>query len=411
MQKNCIPAFGIIAEYNPLHNGHSQMMAAARSALGDAPCVIVLSPSFTQRGEPAICDKWTRAKMALQCGADLVLELPFIFSCAAAPDFAAGAVGLLARTHLVSHLAFGMETPDVDVDPILDILLNEPQEFSRALQNELKRGASYPKAASIAIDTVKPGCGAFMSSPNNMLAISYMLDIKKRGCSIVPLPLPRLGGSHNGLTLDKLAGSGAIRAALNDGASLDDGELLAEAVPSSSLLLLREARDEGRLMSYNKKNETLWTMLRALFLRSSSEELRCVDGMDEGIENLFMRNWRDAENYGDFVGRCVSARYTQGYIRRRLVRILLGINRWDACAVRRFGAPYAHVLGFTARGRELIKEHRRDSEIPFITRLAAAEGPIGELAARMEFGASVLYEMLLPRPDIHREERGKPMDA
>ncbi|MCR5347226.1 MAG: nucleotidyltransferase family protein [Fretibacterium sp.] len=399
-------AVAIIAEYNPLHNGHRLMMEAVRARLRDVPCVIVLSSNFTQRGEPALCDKWTRAKMALQCGADLVLELPFLFACSAAPDFSAGAVDLIARTNLATHIAFGMEDAAYNTEPILDILLHEPLSFKQRLQKELKHGASYPKAMSLALEDILPGSGAFASSPNNLLSLSYLLHIRKRNYPLIPLHFSRQGGSHAGLKLGPATSAGAIRAALNRGTSLDDDSPLTPVMPAFSLSLLRKARDEGRLCLSNPK---LWPLLQAFFLRSTPEELRTVDGMDEGIENLFLKHWRGAGNLDDFVGRCVSARYTQSHIRRRLIRLLLGADRWTAQAVRCVGVPYARVLGFNGRGRELLKTRNLSSEFPVITRLSAARGPVGKLVAQMEFRVSALYELLLPYPNLHHEEQQRPV--
>ncbi|MCR4819081.1 MAG: nucleotidyltransferase family protein [Fretibacterium sp.] len=401
------PIVGIVAEYNPLHNGHRLMLESARSRLGDdVPCVIVLSSNFTQRGEPALCDKWTRAEMALQCGADLVLELPFLFSCAAAPDFSAGAVDLLARTHLATHIAFGMEDPETDIAPIINLLLHEPPPFKQRLQEEMKRGASFPKAIAETLDAFLAGAGPFASSPNNLLGLSYLLRIKRQDYSLCPLPLPRVGKGHGEMDLGPLASAEAIRAALRQGSTLDDNGLLAAAMPASSLALLRGAEKRGRLCASSKR---LWPLLQALFLRSASDSLHRVDGMDEGIENLFLKHWRDAVSLDDFVGRCVSSRYTQGHIRRRLVRLLLGVDRWTAQAVRRTGVPYARVLGFTARGRKLLKTQGHASEIPLISRLGAVKGTIGKSMVQMEFRASALYELLLPHPDLQHEKRQCPL--
>ena len=176
-------------------------------------------------------------------------------------------------------------------------------------------------------------------------------------------------------------------------------------MPGFSLRLLHETEKKGRLCLSSEK---LWPLLQALFLHSAPGELRRVDSMDEGIENLFLKHWRDATSLDDFVGRCVSARYTQGHIRRRFIRLLLGVDRWTAQAVRRTGVPYARVLGFSARGRELLKTRGRASEIPLISRLPAAKGSMGKSAAQMEFRASALYELLLPCSDLRHEERQRP---
>ena len=123
------PVVGIVAEYNPFHNGHLHQMTAVRHRLHGAAFVVVLSSNFTQRGLPGIADKWSRAQMALCSGADLVLELPFLFACNAAQEFGVGAVDLLARTRIATHISFGMEDANHNTSPILDILIQEPASF------------------------------------------------------------------------------------------------------------------------------------------------------------------------------------------------------------------------------------------------------------------------------------------
>ena len=401
------PVVGIVAEHNPLHNGHRLHMAAARAALGEAPCVIVLSSNFTQRGEPALADKWARAGMGLACGADLVLELPFPFACAAAPNFSSGALDIVARSHLVTHLSFGMENPRHEMEPIVDILAHEPPAFKQRLREELGRGLSWPRAMACALEAILPGSAAFASHPNNLLALSYLLHMRKKGYPLTPLPIQRQGEAHDSAALGPLASAGALRDALNLGASLNEDSPLAEAMPASSIALLREAHDAGRLCLPQRK-EGLWPMLQALLLRASAEELRRFDGMDEGIERRLLKEWRNASGFEDFVGLCASPRYTRSRVRRLLIRLLVGMDRWTADALRRLGPPYARVLGFTERGRELLRVRGNRSGLPFITRLPAAQGSLGRAVAELEFRASALYELLLPQPDLRHEERQSP---
>ena len=396
---------GIVAEYTPLHNGHSLHMSAALSRCPGAPCVVVLSPHFTQRGEPALADKWLRARMALACGADLVLELPFLFAASAAPFFSVGAVDLLARTRLADHIAFGMEDADKNVNPILNILIHEPPSFKQSLQNELKLGASWPKAASLALEAEIPGGGAFLSSPNNLLALSYMRRIQERGYALTPLPVPRRGSAHGDTTLGPLSSGTAIRRALQEGAPLTEDGTLAAALPAPSLALLREAEAEGRLCV---SGQGLWPMLQALLIRSTPEDLRRFDGMEEGLEHLFLKHRACASGLEDLLGQCVSARCTRSRLRRAALRLLVGVDRWSWQAAARLGPPYARVLGANDTGRALLRSRARTSELPFITRLAAARGPLGRFAAEMEFRASALYEALLPGGDARREERARP---
>ena len=403
------PAIGIVAEYNPLHNGHRLHLAAALARCGDAPCVVVLSSNFTQRGEPAVVDKWTRTKMALACGVDLVIELPFVFAVSAAPFFSAGAVDLLARTRLATHIAFGMEDSTRDVSPILDILIHEPASFKQRLKDELFRGTSYARAAARALESLLPGGGTFLSSPNNLLAISYLLRVQELGGSLTPLPIQRLGAGHGDAAPGPLASSLSIRAALRGGStSMEDGSPVASAVPQTSLSLLRRADEEGRFCA---SGEGLWPMLQAVLIRSEPEDLRGFDGMDEGMENLFLKRRANSAGMEDFVARCASGRYTRARIRRTALRLLAGVDRWSWQAAGRLGVPYARVLGATETGRALLRLRAASSPLPFITRLAAARSPVGRFAAQMEFRASSLYEALLPAPDPRHEERQRPIMA
>ena len=316
-------------------------------------------------------DKFTRAKTALLAGADLVVELPFLFACSAGQDFARGAVNLLA--HFADRIAFGMETPDFDADRL--ILAEGTPEFSEALRSELKRGASYAKAHALALESLIPGARAFISQPNNMLAVSYMREIMRNKYGLGVLKVKREGEFSSMAIREDLAGNSWMMPEF-----------------SRNVLAESEVSDESRLRP----------LIQGVFLRSKPEELRRVWGIDEGIEGLFLRHWREAHGLDDFIGRCVCARYTRSHIRRRLVYILLGLDRWEVLGAIRGGVPYARVLGFSEKGREIL---RRASGIRVITRLADAQGKIGKYFADVEYRASQLYELTLKNPDFKRETK------
>ena len=360
---------GIIAELNPLHKGHASLIARAKSE--SEACVVVLSSNFTQRGSPAITDKFTRSRMAIEAGADLVVELPFMFACSAGQDFARGAVNLIA--HFADTLAFGMETPDFDILSLLQA--KSTSTYTQTLRHELSRGASYPKAHALALEAVVPGAGEFISQPNNMLALLYMHEITRNNYGLGVLRVKREGEYRSKAIREDLAGNYSMMPEYSQ-------EILADS----------EVSDESRL----------WPLVQSVFIRSKAEDLRRIYGIDEGIEGLFMKHWRDSQGLDDFIGRCVCARYTRAHIRRRLVYILLGLGRWEAYGAIRNGVPYARVLGFNDNGREIL---RRTSGIRVITRLADAEGRTGKYFADVEFMASQLYELTLAHQDINRETR------
>ena len=366
---------GIIAELNPLHKGH-EILIKSQKKFG--ACVVVLSSNFTQRGSPSFIDKFLRAETAIKAGADLVVELPFIFACSAAQDFSRGSIGILARMKFISRIAFGMEDPEFNFLPLIEI--NSSENYKKFLHEELKRGASFSKAHSIAAEKILPGSHEFLSKPNNLLGVSYISEIKRNNFDITPVFIKREG----------IFKSRDIRENLEENIFM---------LPEFSREILLDAKKNGRIS--NEKN--LWPLLQNIFIRTSSEELRKIYGIDEGIENLFLKNWRGAKNLDDFIGRCVCARYTRSHIRRRLIYVLLGLNKFEALGALRNTAPYARVLAFNQTGRELLKTFSKNSDIKFITRLKDSKSRTEKFFAGLELKASQLYEILLKNPDMNRE--------
>ena len=333
----------------------------------------MLSSDFTQRGEPSIVDKFLRAEMAVRAGADLVFELPFVFACSAAQDFSRGAVGMLARMKFITHIAFGMEDPGFDFSPLIEIEDNE--SYKIFLREELSRGASFAKAHSIAAEKILPGAREFLSKPNNLLGLSYVSEIRRNGY---------------GLDVSIMRREGAFKS--RDIRGDMDGKFF--MLPDFSQRILTDARQAGQVSDI----EALWPLLKNIFIRTSRDELRTIHGIDEGIENLFLRHWRDSASLDDFIGRCVCARYTRAHIRRRLIYILLNLNRYEAAGALRNAAPYARVLAFNATGRGLLKTFARASDVKIITRPKDAEGRIGKFFASLEMKASQLYELTTKKP-------------
>ena len=191
---------GVIAEYNPLHNGHIYHLEQAKRKTGASYCIVVMSGNFVQRGEPACTDKFTRAEWALQAGADLVIELPTVFANASAERFAEGGVRLLHAMGLVTDLAFGAEQGDIaKLSQLADYLAEEPPEFKSYLQYHLKMGESFPRARYEALQDM--GADAELLSelvkPNNILAMEYLRSIHKYAPEICPVPIERIGGGYN----------------------------------------------------------------------------------------------------------------------------------------------------------------------------------------------------------------------
>ena len=369
---------GIIAEFNPLHVGHESLIQSAKGQLDSEGLVVILSSNFSQRGSPSIVPKFDRSLISVMAGADLVIEIPFLYSCAAGSDFARGAVEIAGRIG-VSHLAFGMESPEFDSQALAGVLANEPECYGNILRREMNRGASYAKAVSVALGEILPGSRDFITRPNNMLAVSYMAAIKRGGYDISVMPLKREGVVTSRAVRENLSGNSHM-------------------LPEYSRKIIETCRNKGRISDAEK----LWPLLQGIFIRSGAEELREIYGVDEGIEGLFMKHWRESGGLENFIGRCVCARYTRSHIRRRIIYILLGLRRENVAEAMKNEVPYARVLAFNERGRMILRMLRKTSRIPIITRLKDS-GADGKFFAETEYKASQLYELTLSRPDMTRE--------
>ena len=375
MRTENFPITGIIAEFNPLHKGHEFLIANQKI---HGACVVVLSSNFTQRGEPSFIDKFFRAETAVRAGADLVIELPFIFACSAAQDFSRGAVNLIARTKFINQIAFSMENPEFNFESLINIEENE--NYKIFLRKELSQGASFSKAHSTAAEKILPGSRDFLSKPNNLLGLSYISEIKKNNFNLETKIFKREENFKSKIIRENFQKNFFM-------------------LPDYSQKILLKAQKAGRISNQEK----FWALLQNIFLRTSGEELKKIHGIDEGIENLFLKHWKTSENLEDFIGRCVCARYTRAHIRRRLIYILLNLKRFEPCA-----APYARVLAFNETGRKILREHAKNSEIKFITRLKDAEGETGKFFSDFEIKASQLYELSLDAQDMNREFKKRP---
>ena len=181
---------GIIAEYNPFHNGHKYQIEKAKELTGADYCIVVMSGNFVQRGTPAFMDKYLRAKAALTCGADLVIELPVHYAAASAEYFASGAVAILDRLGVIDYLCFGSECGNIEIlSDIADVLISESDEFKNVLKQRLKEGVAYPKARNDAICAAAPHLTEYLdvlNYPNNILGLEYIKALKKRKSNIAP---------------------------------------------------------------------------------------------------------------------------------------------------------------------------------------------------------------------------------
>ncbi len=378
---------GIIAEYNPFHNGHEYHIREAKRLTGADYIVVVMSGNFVQRGEPAVIDKHTRAKMALAGGADLVLELPLICATGSAEYFASGAVSLLHALGCVDSLCFGSECEDMQTLQMLaDILVQEPDSYRAFLKSGLQEGLSYPKAREQALcrylrASAQTPCGSprfspsmignILSTPNNILAIEYLKALKRLNSAIVPFALKRAGSGYHDLRLtEKFCSASAIRAHLNKLT-----EEILQGIPISAAKILREEYDKTYPVTANDFSGILH--YRLLMAESYLELASCYDVPVTLAQRIFrLRN--EYTDFDSFVSLVKAKNVTELTVRRTLLHILLNLPHYfDAADTSPLGtsAPfcsYARILGFKKSAAPLLHEIKQKGHLPLLSKLADA---------------------------------------
>ena len=322
-------AVAVICEFNPFHNGHAYLLWEARR-LTNAPVVCVMSGSFTQRGEAAITDKFTRAAIALKNGADLVAELPAVYAVANAQRFAEGGVAVAALLPSVTHLAFGCETDDLErLQTAADAAADE--NINARIAEQMKTGESYPRAFSAAVREVYgEKTAALLASPNNILAVEYLRAL--RGTGIKPLPVKRVGAAHDSAeTVQNYASGSFLRAALQRG---EDAAAYMPELPE-------------RIADPSLLDRVILSRLRLC----SPDDLRRLPDVGEGLENRILSAAQTAKSMDELVGAAASPRYTRVRIRRILACVLLDIT--EELQSRRIA--YLRPLGFSDEGAALLR--------------------------------------------------------
>lgn len=335
---------GIVAEYNPFHLGHAYQLAKVRKHLPGACVVAVISGSFTQRGTPALLDKWERAELAVHGGCDLVLELPFAFACRSAQDFARGGVQLLHRLGIVNTLAFGAEHDDLELLAKTASKVDSPA-FQQQIHDKIKNGLSY--AAAIEETLTEAGSDNFIRKPNNILAVEYLRAL--RDCpGLSPLLIQRQGADYHSESLHTpLPSASALRLALYEG-RLDEKTAKLAAPPATAQRLME--LEAAELPSMDR----LYPALQLALLRQSGAELRKIYGMEEGLENR-LSDAASAPCYEKFIQRAVSRRYPATRLQRLCLHILLGFDRNMAATFDQDGPLYARLLAASPQGKEMLK--------------------------------------------------------
>lgn len=358
---------GIICEYNPFHNGHLYHLNESKKIANCKYSIAVISGNFTQRGEPSLIDKWSKAEMAIRNGVDLVIELPTIYSISSAENFANGAVKILNSLKIVDCLSFGSECGDISIlNDIVQVLIEEPKAYQTLLAHELAKGISFPNARENALLMYLGNVRRFaniLSSPNNILGIEYLKALKLNQSKINPITLKRQESEHNTsffTSSSRYASGSAIR----NTCFTNDITNIQRVVPEISYDIIENKLENGTLV----RNISVFDKEILFTLRKMSvEEIAELPDVSEGLEFSIKKIANSCNTVQEFLNSINSKRYTQSRIQRILLYAMLGITKKDMLLSKNT-IPYVRVLGFNKNGEKLIGEIvKQNSKLPVIT--------------------------------------------
>lgn len=348
---------GIIAEYNPFHNGHRYQLEKSKELGEWTHAVAVMSSNYVQRGETALISKWARAEMAVKNGIDLVIELPTLWSTAHAQRFALGGVSLLDSLGCVDMLSFGSECGDIDELIECKNAINSEAVCERLREN-LEYGLSFASARAEALRTVY-GNRFFdiLEEPNNTLGIEYLQALDKLGSDIVPMTVRRVGAAHDSIIRsENLACASDIRAML-----LSENKEWEMFVPQSVTDIYNREKESNHAPCPNSKLEfSILCCMRQL----SAEDIGLSPDVSEGIEYRIHDAALKASSLDELYQLAKTKRYSHARIRRIVLHAFMGFTAEDY----KGNPPYIHVLAMNDKGKEILKEAKKKAKKPIVTK-------------------------------------------
>ena len=348
---------GIIAEYNPFHNGHIYHINKIKELYPDSIIVAVVNGYFTQRGTISVLSKEDKAKISLNNNIDIVLELPFIYGTQASDIFAYNSVKILNELK-VDHIVFGSETNDINVlNKIVDIELNDPT-YQEKVKELLESGMNYPTAMAKALNLTQD-----FNNPNDLLGISYIKVIRQINPNIIPVTIKRTNDYHDNELNDNIVSASNIREKFFIG---DD---ITNTLPDNVIPLLKKVT-----------NDKLFNLLKFKIL--TDKDLSIYLDVDEGIEYRLLKYVNESKTLDELIVNVKTKRYTYNKINRMLLHILIGLTKKDN---DKMTLDYFKILGFNKKGQEYLKTIRKDITLPTT--------PVKDsLVFKYELQAAYLYE-------------------
>ena len=327
---------GIIAEYNPFHNGHKYHIETIKKIYPDSLIICVLNGYFMQRGEISVLTKEEKVKIALENNIDIVLELPFVYGTQASDIFAYYSIKIL-NEFKVDHIIFGSESNNIDLlNEIVDIQLEDP-EYENKVKEYLDLGFNYPTAMKKALNIEED-----LNNPNDLLGISYIKAIRQINKNIIPETIKRTSDYHDTVSTDKIISASNIRE------KIKNGEEIVKYLPESIIPQIN-----------NVTNNCLFNYLKFKIL--TDPKLNEYLDVDEGIEYRIQNVINESNNIEELISKIKTKRYTYNKINRMLLHIMIGLTKEDNKNAK---LDYIKILGFNNNGQNYLKQIRKDLTLP-----------------------------------------------
>ncbi len=357
---------GIIAEYNPFHNGHLYHIQKIKEKWNDCTIVLVLGGNFLQRGDASILNKWTKTEIALNYGVDLVIELPFPFATQSADIFARGVISILNALN-VDYLVFGSESDDIESLKTLAEVGLYHKEYIALAKLYLNEGKNYPTALSLALKEIT---GKEITLPNDILGLTYVKEIMRTKSKIIPLTIKRKSNYHSSKETKEIASASSIRQRWKEQKDIS------HQVP-------KETKEALEMEHHDLEDYFPFFQYKVL----SEPDLKKYQTVDEGIENKLKKEMDSATSFEDLLNKLKTKRYTHNRLKRMFVHILVGFTKeeWKACQE----VSYLRILGFTEKGKMYLNKQKKKTKLPILSKFSSYE----KTMLPLELRATKVYAM------------------
>lgn len=357
-------ACGLIVEYNPFHYGHLHHLEQAKKVSNADVIIAIMSPTFMQRGEPAIVDKRRRTEIALKHGVNLVIELPSIYAIESANHFAFGALRLLNELQ-VDYLVFGSESNDVDI-LVEAAKVSQRQEYQELVKKYIKNNQRYANACNLAFKDFNI---PIINQANDILALAYIQEIIKNNYQIKPLSILRTNDFLSNKLTGKISSASAIRNAI------EENQDISEYTPLN--------------IKYEEINnlESLFPYLKYQLSILTHKQINQIHGFDEGLEFLFLKHIKKASSMKEFIELTTSKRYPSTRIKRAIIHLITNLSKEEALNL---DCDYIRVLGFDNIGQAYLKQIKDLTNYKILTTFSNHQSPTLDY----EWRVSKVYELL-----------------